>query len=191
MAVFKSWLVAAITRTSTWIDALSPTRRISCSWITRRSLAWKAGVVSAISSKKNVPPPASSKSPCRSLTAPVKAPLTCPNSSLSRSVSLIAAQFTGTNGRVARFEFAWIARAINSFPVPLSPVISTVTSVGATRTSRVKSSRIGADRPTSASSLYRWRNSSEKSPTSTSSRRFSSARCTRTSSSLSLNGFDR
>ena len=83
----------------------------------------------------------------------MNAPFTCPNSSLSSSVSEMAAQFTGTKGRVARLEFTWMARAISSLPVPLSPVISTVTSVGATRTSLVSSSRIGADRPTRLSSL--------------------------------------
>ena len=121
--------------------------------MTRSSFAWNDGVVSAISSKKKVPPLASSKRPWRSLTAPVNAPFTCPNSSLSSSVSEMAAQFTGTKGRVARLEFTWMARAISSLPVPLSPVISTVTSVGATRTSLVSSSRIGADRPTRLSSL--------------------------------------
>ena len=65
----------------------------------------------------------------------------------------MAAQFTGTKGRAARRELAWMARAISSLPVPLSPVIRTVTSVGATRTSRVNSSRIGAERPTRLSSL--------------------------------------
>ena len=100
----------------------------------------------------------------------------------------MAAQLMGTNGRVARFEFAWMARAISSLPVPLSPVINTVTSVGATRTSLVSSSRIGAERPTRLSSLYRWRNSSLNSPTSINRRRFSSARCTRINSSLSWNG---
>ena len=54
--------------------------------------------VSAISSKKNVPPSASSKRPLRALTAPVNDPLAWPKSSLSSSVSVMAAQLTGTNG---------------------------------------------------------------------------------------------
>jgi len=37
-------------------------------------LAWNDGGVSAISSKKKVPPLASSNSPLRALTAPVNAP---------------------------------------------------------------------------------------------------------------------
>jgi len=81
-----------------------------------------------------------------------------------------------------------MARAISSLPVPLSPVISTVTSVGATRTSLVSSSRIGAAPAHQVVELVALPNSSEKSPTSTSSRRRSSARWTRIRSSLSLNG---
>ena len=45
------------------------------------------------------------------------------------AVVVIAAQLMITNGLCERGEFWWMARAINSFPVPLSPVISTVLSV--------------------------------------------------------------
>ncbi len=76
MDAFRSLLVAAMIRTSTWKVLLSPRRRISPSWMARRSFAWKLGGVSAISSKKKVPPLASSKRPLRELTAPVKAPRT-------------------------------------------------------------------------------------------------------------------
>ena len=61
-----------------------------------------------------------------SLTAPVNEPLTCPNSSLSSSVSVRAPQLIETSGRARRELCAWIARATSSFPVPLSPVMSTV-----------------------------------------------------------------
>src|ERR1700722_4405593 len=44
----------------------------------------------------------------------------------------IAAQFTRIKGRAERLERSWIARAISSFPVPVSPRIKTVESVGAT-----------------------------------------------------------
>ncbi len=43
------------------------------------------------------------------------------------------AQSTGTNGCLARWLLRWIMRAISSLPVPVSPSISTVASVGATR----------------------------------------------------------
>ena len=153
MASWSSWLVAAMTRTSTWMALFSPSRRISPSWMARRSLAWKLGGVSAISSKKNVPPLASSKRPLRAATAPVKAPRAWPNSSLSRRVSLMAAQLTLTKGLSARFELAWIARATSSLPVPLSPVMSTVVSVGAMRTMRPSTSRTAAERPMMLSNL--------------------------------------
>ncbi len=134
-------------RTSTVTVLLSPRRLISPSWMARKSFAWNEGGVSAISSKKKVPPSASSKSPLREETAPVKAPRTCPKSSLSSSVSLMAAQFTLTKGRWSRIELAWMARATSSLPVPLSPVINTVAGVGAMRTMRPRTSRIACERP--------------------------------------------
>ncbi len=45
----------------------------------------------------------------------------------------IAAMLTVTKGPRARGEFAWIARATSSFPVPDSPMRRTVISVRATR----------------------------------------------------------
>ena len=51
--------------------------------------------------------------------------------------SLSAAQLSGTNGRFFRGLFWWIALATSSLPVPVSPWISTVASVGAIRCSRV------------------------------------------------------
>src|ERR1700721_2407009 len=44
----------------------------------------------------------------------------------------MAAQFTPINALSARFDRLWIARAINSFPVPVSPRIRNVESEGAT-----------------------------------------------------------
>jgi hypothetical protein len=37
----------------------------------------------------------------------------------------MAAQFTSTNGLLARGDCRWIARATSSLPVPFSPVMST------------------------------------------------------------------
>ena len=87
--------------------------------------------MSAISSRKSVPPSASSNLPRRSATAPVKAPLMWPNSSLSISSSGIAAQFSSTNGACRRRLSAWMLRATSSLPVPFSPKISTRPLVGA------------------------------------------------------------
>src|SRR5712691_10736603 len=79
-------------------------RRTRPSWRIRRYLTWRAGLISVISSRKIVPPSASSKKPAFRSCAPVKAPFSCPNSSLSMSVSGIAEQFTATKGPLARSE---------------------------------------------------------------------------------------
>ena len=65
---------------------------------------------------------------------------------------MIAAQFTGTNGRAPRRLATWSARATSSLPVPDSPEMRTVASVGATRTTRSSRSCIAAERPTMCSS---------------------------------------
>jgi len=61
-----------------------------------------AGLVSAISSRNRVPPSAVRKNPVRGWVAPVNAPCTCPNSSLSRSSWGIAPQLTETKGAFLR-----------------------------------------------------------------------------------------
>ena len=70
-----------------------------------------------------MPPSASSKRPTRRSMAPVNAPLTWPNSSLSTSPAEMAAQLTLTRARAFRALRLWIARAISSLPVPVSPEI--------------------------------------------------------------------
>jgi hypothetical protein len=69
----------------------------------------------------------------RRCTAPVNTPFSWPNSSEAISDCGIAAQFTRMKARPARFERLWMARAINSLPVPVSPRMSTVVSATATR----------------------------------------------------------
>ena len=64
----------------------------------RSSLACDASCRSPTSSRKIVPPSASSNLPRRSAAAPVNAPFSWPNSSLSISSVGIAAQLTLTNG---------------------------------------------------------------------------------------------
>src|SRR6266700_3290995 len=66
------------------------------------------------------------------LTAPVNAPFSWPNSSLSSRPVGIAAQFSLTSVLSLRRLRSWIARAISSFPVPVSPRSRTVESLGAT-----------------------------------------------------------
>ena len=89
--------------------------------------------MSPISSRKSVPPWASSNLPRRTLTAPVKAPFSWPNSSLSISSCGTAAQLSFTKGPLLRCECWCSARAISSLPVPFSPVMSTRPSEGAVR----------------------------------------------------------
>ena len=88
-----------------------------------------AGDVSPTSSRKIVPPSASSNRPLRSAVAPVKAPRAWPNSSDSSSVSGRAPQFWATNGRSrGGCPLSWMSRANSSLPVPVSPSSSTVVS---------------------------------------------------------------
>ena len=77
--------------------------------------------------------------------APVKAPRTWPNNSDSSNASGTAPQFTATNGRGARGLAWWTAWAMSSLPVPDSPWISRVASVGATRSTRSSTVVIAGD----------------------------------------------
>ena len=114
-----------------------------------------ASEVSPISSRKRVPPSASLKSPLFSLTAPVKAPLSWPKSSDSRRFSGRAPQLIETNGRAARAEVRWMARAMSPFPVPDSPVMRTVEVVRPILSTMSKTARIRRETPTSGPSAGR------------------------------------
>ncbi len=81
----------------------------------------------------SVPPSACSNRPIRLSVAPVNAPRTWPNSSLSTSDAGTAAAFTATNGPFFRGPFWCSAWATSSLPVPVSPRIRTVLSTGAAR----------------------------------------------------------
>ena len=141
-------MVAASTRTSTRIGLPPPTRSISFASIARSSLACASGDSSPTSSRSRVPVCASSKRPIRRSVAPVNAPRSCPNISLSTRSRGIAAQFTRTNGLSLRGLCAWIAEATSSFPVPDSPSISTRASLGATRPIISRTVRIAGLSPT-------------------------------------------
>jgi len=65
--------------------------------------------------------------------APVKAPFSCPNSWLSASEGVSAAQLTGTNALFRRGPLRCSSRAQSSLPVPVSPLTSTVHSTSAAR----------------------------------------------------------
>ena len=150
----RSRLVAAMTRTSTWIVSLPPTRSNSRSCRKRSSLTWTAGEISPISSRNSVPPSACWKRPSRRPTAPVKAPRSWPNSSLSSSDSASAAQCSLTNGPLARGLRSWMAAAISSLPVPDSPVMSTLARDAAIWATVLKTSCIGRRVPMMFWKLY-------------------------------------
>ena len=80
-----------------------------------------------------VPPLASSKCPFLSPIAPVNEPFTWPKNSLEAISLGMAPQSTAINGLFRRSLFRWIDLATTSLPVPLSPIISTDISVGATK----------------------------------------------------------
>ena len=94
---------------------------------------------------------ASSKRPCRVATAPVNAPRSWPNSSLSIKLAGSAAQLTRTSGRSRRGPRSCMARANSSLPVPVSPSRSTVLSVSATASTRASAARSSGLSPTISS----------------------------------------
>jgi len=89
-------LVAAIRRTLTRSSCVPPTRVKVPSSRNRSNLAWSGRLISAISSRKMVPPSASSTRPGFCFRAPVNAPFSWPNNSLSSRVSGMAAQLMRT-----------------------------------------------------------------------------------------------
>jgi hypothetical protein len=82
----------------------------------------------------------------------------------------IALQSTTTNGPPARGLASWIDSAAPSLPVPVSPSISTVASVGAIRSSCENSSRIRGLTPTSGPNASRSEPTISASPPSISTR---------------------
>jgi hypothetical protein len=141
-------LVAAITRTLTCVGRVAPIASNSRSWSTRSSFTWTSSGSSPISSRKIVPWCASAKRPGLRWMAPVNAPFSWPKSSLSASVAGMAPQFTFTITASRRRLRVWIARAISSLPVPVSPNTSTVASVAATFSMSRKTPCIDSALPT-------------------------------------------
>src|SRR5690348_12976194 len=129
----RSRWVAAMMRTLARIGTRPPTAVYSPSCSTRSKRVCASGGMSPISSRNRVPPFACSKRPMLRAVAPVKAPFSWPNSSLSISSRGIAAMLIATKGPERRFPKSCSARATSSFPVPLSPVIMTVRSVPISR----------------------------------------------------------
>src|SRR5271170_8019308 len=150
---------------------LLPSRSNSCSCNARSNFGCSSRLMSPISSRNNVPRSAISKRPRFCIKAPVNAPFSCPNSSLSTSPDGIAAQLRRTNVRSRLGLRLWTARAISSFPVPVSPCSKTVDPVGATISIWSRTLRRAALLPTRSSKLYSARISDSRYKRS-SSRRF-------------------
>ena len=150
-------------RTSTFSDRVPPTGTKVPSWSTRRSFTCMAGLMSATSSRKKVPPSATLNRPGLSRVAPVKDPFTCPNSSDSSNWSLSAEQFWAMNCLSRRGPLKWSARAISSLPVPFSPWTRTVTSLATSLSSSPYSRRIGSLLPMMSAKRYRPSSSSCRS----------------------------
>ena len=87
----------------------------------------------------------------------------------------MALQFTFTRGRSLRGLRSWIARAISSFPVPVSPKMSTVASVGAICSTLRSTARSAGLLPTISTKLCSVRISSCRYTFSASSRAFRAA----------------
>ena len=187
----RSRFEAAITRTSHSISPLPPTRvnRRSCS--TRSRVACNGMGIDAISSRKRVPRSASSKRPSRRRWAPVKDPFSWPKSSLSMSVSGMAAQLTATKGRSALRLERWRVRATSSLPVPDSPTTSTVASVPPTFSIVRYRALIGRERPINSPKPSPSRTASRSSRFSLSKRRVRSTRCTASSRASRSKGLPR
>ena len=96
----KSRLVAAITRAEVFNSSAPPTR-VNVPYSTHGgSSPGRHGHVADLVQEK-VPPSARSNAPCFTLSAPVNAPFSCPNNSLSSSALFQAVQFRCDLGRPA------------------------------------------------------------------------------------------
>ena len=133
--------------------SLLPSRSNSRSCSTRRSRPWSAASSSPISSRNSVPPAARSRRPIRRATAPVNAPRSCPNSSLSSTDGASDAQSACTNGSWRRGERRCSVRATSPLPTPVSPSRSTVDDSAATRSTSRSTRRIGALAATSSGQI--------------------------------------
>ena len=179
-----------MSRTSARKVWFPPTRsNARSSLMTRSNFTCVLASISPISSRKIVPPFACSKRPIRRSCAPVNAPRSCPNNSLSSSCGDNAAQCTVTNFALFRRLKLWIACAASSFPVPLSPSMRTFADDGATCLIVSSTSRSATDSPMMFSSPYRSSICCRNARFSCSIFRLASARAISISTLSRLSGF--
>ena len=101
---------------------LLPTRLNVPSWMTRSSSACSGAGSSPTSSRKSVPPSASSNAPVAGADAPVNAPFSWPKNSLPDSDGTTVLQSRTTMPPLrGRGSSSWMSCATRSLPVPLSP----------------------------------------------------------------------
>ncbi len=172
----RSRCVAATMRTSTWSARCPPTRSSDAvlqhaQQAHLRGERQLADLVEEERAAVGALEPALARRRC----APVKLPRSWPKSSESTRSAGIAPQLTRRNGPAARRERAWIARAITSLPEPVSPRISTGTSVGATCSTR-SITRAGPRLAPTMVSLMSLRPSRESSARLSASRRLAQPR---------------
>ncbi len=102
-----------------------------------------------------------SRRPALRRVAPVNAPFSWPNSSLSSSVSDSAAQLRRRNGPLGAARALWTASASTSLPTPVSPRMSTLMSLEAMRATTHAAphgaGRAAGLRAASAGRCRRWR----------------------------------
>ena len=108
-----------------------------------------AGVMSAISSRNNVPPRARSIWPSLGAVAPVNEFFSWPKSSLSSNCSGKELQWSVTNGPSRCALLEWITRAASVLPVPVGPVINTGAREAQACAISIKQRCIPAEAPTS------------------------------------------
>ncbi len=133
-----------------------PTRRIAWLSSARSKRGCKSSGSSPISSRNNVPPRARSKAPSCSACAPVKAPRSWPNSSLSTRFAGTEPQSNTTKGADARALASWTACAVTSLPVPVSPSSVSVTSVRASRRKIANTSPMATEAAEIFPKLWAW-----------------------------------
>ncbi|CAM5301317.1 hypothetical protein SSTU70S_02910 [Stutzerimonas stutzeri] len=127
----RSIFDAATTRRLSSRLSLLPSGSIVRCSSTRSRRTCAAGGMLSISSRNSVPPLECSMRPIRFFCAPVNAPASWPNSSLSIMLSGSAPQFTATKLPLRRLLQSCSRLATASLPLPVSPAISTSTSVSA------------------------------------------------------------
>ncbi|MCY1180604.1 hypothetical protein D9M73_210600 [compost metagenome] len=179
-------------RISRGICWLPPRRSTTRSWSKRSSFTCTSMLMLSISSRNNVPPLANSNLPMRRFCAPVKAPGSWPNNSLSTTDSANAPALMATNGPSRRDDRSCSARATTSLPAPVSPRISTSALVAARAPICSRRRAIGAQCPTRrALSCWRSLKARRRLRLSSTSLRNDKARRTLSSKASLAKGFSR